>query len=586
MGNRPKVVISDRIRFAKGLLPAKRMRKRYDRVVYNDSKCDKCDNLEERHNEICDECPAFIGRYRFFSKQELANGIWSVPQGDALAVVKTLRNEYGDDLRVIDKRKHIPFDHKIKFTGKLYAEGDVDDDGRPRADQVGMVEKWFKKGTGALRAAARSGKTVVCTAIYCRNAEKTVIIANQYEFLKQFYETATGREPPVWRGNKVIRRGKKAQRRRAVTNIRKLQRLTGKEIIRLVDKVGHLEKAEESYDILLMTYQALLRDPQRVLKYINGKFSLLVVDEQHRGSAHGYMTILAQINVAARLSVTATDKRKDSRDKFGAIIMGPVVASSNAVAMVPQITYVPTGIELNPSPKMWTTAMKRICYDKKRNRLIVDKIFADLKAGHKVILVPLDYIEHVEGLTRMINQRARKLNRTKDEDWPLQLARAYHARARNRSEVVSWVDSTEWDVPNEGISEKKRGPAPRVLVARASMIQEGIDWARPTCIHITIPMSGNARAGAPRLYQMLNRVCTPIAGKRTPVVRMYVDGVNMFKSALSGAFWHEIYAKSNLVNKQNPRYFLGTGEVARVKALLSKKDKNTTGRGISSGSWV
>lgn len=582
----PKVVISDRIRFSRKLLPKSLVLKRYDRSVYDETKCETCDNLPYRHNDICDACPAFMGRYRFFSQSEAKNGVWSVPQGDINAVITTLQKRY-PDLKIVDKRLRIPFKNPIKFTGKLYGEGDVDDEGRPRANQKMLVKRWFKhRKNGVIRAAPRSGKTVVATACYCKLGVKTVIIANQKEFLKQFYETATGHTVPTFRGNKKIKEGKKAQRRTAATNIGELQKSTGKEIIRYIDKFSQLEKATEDYDIILLTYQALMRDPKRIMKYLNGRFSLAIVDEQHRGNAHGYMTVLAQLDMYARLSVSATDKRKDGRDNFGSLIMGPVIAASSAVAMVPQIFFEPTDFTIKPMPKMWPTVYKKTCYDVKRNKLIVRKVFEDLRAGHKVILVPLDYIEHIKGITKMINKQAALNNKKRGEDWPIKLASEFH-RQVNREKVIHWVDSTKWDVPNNAISKDERGPAPRVLVARASMIQEGLDWARPTCIYISLPMSGNARAGAPKFYQLVNRVCTPIKGKQQPIARIFIDDINMFKGAISGLFWQEIFPNSNWKLKKDVKYYVSKQQMAVVKALTArKKTIPKDAARIFSGSWV
>lgn len=580
-----KVVISDRIRFAKKLLPKRMVLKRYDRSVYDEAKCEKCDNLDERHNDICDACPAFIGRYRFYSQAEAKQGVWSVPQGDQIAVIKTLRKRH-PDIKVVDKRRRIPFDHNIRFTGRLYGKNDVDSEGRPRANQKALVKAWFKHEHGVIRAAPRSGKTVTATAIYCRLGQKTVIIANQKEFLKQFYETATGRTVPVFRNGKKIGNGKKAQRRVAATNIRKLQLASGKEIIRFVDKFSELEKATEYYDIVLMTYQALMRDPKRIAQYLNDRYSMVIVDEQHRGNAHAYMKVLAQLNMAARLSISATDKRKDGRDNFGSLIMGPVVAESSAIALVPQINFEPTHFDLKPMPKRWQTAYRKACYNLPRNKLIVSKLFDDLRAGHKVILLPVDYIEHINGLVKMINRRAMRNNAKLGEDWPIQLAKAFHGKSK-RDEIIHWVDDTKWDIPNREVSKEERGPAPRILVARASMIQEGLDWARPTCIYITLPMSGNARAGAPKFYQLVNRVCTAIPGKKTPIVRIFVDDINMFKGAISGVLWHEIYPNSNLKQVEGARYYLSKQQYAAAKAYTAKKKKPVgEDAKIFSGSWV
>lgn len=577
-----KVVISDRIRFSKKLLPKKMILKRYDRAVYDEPKCDSCENRPERHNDLCDNCPAFVGRYRFFSKTEEKAGIWSVPQGDYIAVVNTLRNKY-PDIKVVDKRERLPFKHNIKFTGTLYGAGETDDDGRPRANQKKAVKNWLRYEHGILRAAPRTGKTVMATYLYCKLQQKTVIIASQKEWLKQFYETAVGRAPPTFRGNKNVRLGRVSPRRKAVTNIPELQRKTGKEIIRYIDKFSQLVEAKENYDIVLMTYQALMRDPERITKYLNGRYSFCIVDEGHKGSAPAFLRVLAQLNMAARLTLTATDKRKDSRDKFGEMIYGPVVSTSKTTAMVPHINFIDTNIKLKPMPKRWSTALRRVCYNTERNKLLVRNIFADLRAGHRAIIVPLSYIQHIEGLTKMINRQAMINNKKRDEDWPITLARSYHGKT-DRDEILHWVDSKKWDIPNKALSKEERGPAPRVLVARDSMIKEGIDFARPTSMHITIPMSGNSRAGAPAFYQLTNRVCTPIANKKQPVVRVYIDQVNMFRGAISGLLWHEIYPNSNLKKLSGGNYYLSK-ENYMIAKILTKKltDKKAS---IFDGSWV
>lgn len=565
-------------------MPKKSILKRYDRTVYDEPKCERCDNLPYRHNDICDACPAFIGRYRFFSQQEAKKGIWSVPQGDSIAILRALRRRYGDALQVVDRRERIPFKHPIKFTGRLYREGDLNPFGLPAANQVEVARSWWKHKNGIISAPPRTGKTVTATAIYCKFGQKTVIIASQKEWLKQFYETATGRTVPRWRGNKKLDDGQPAQRRKAVTNIPELRERTGKEIIRYIDKFSQLENAEEDYDIVLITYQALMRDPERIVKYINNRYSLCIVDEQHRGNAHGFLKVLAQLNVAARLSLTATDKRKDSRDLFGEIIMGPVVAETKTIALVPHIYFENSEITIKPMPKRWPTVYKKICYHKERNRKIVRRIFEDLRDGHKVIIVPVDYIEHIRGLVKMINRQARINNKKRGEDWPIELAKEFH-RKTDRDAVIRWVDSNKWDVPNYDMSRKERGPAPRVLVARASMIREGLDFARPTCIHLVLPLSANARAGSPLFYQMVNRVCTPIKGKRQPIVRIWVDAVDMFKTALSGLFWHEIFPNSQLKNKLNNKYYVPPQQMAAFKAFTAK-NKTNAWKNRFTGSWL
>lgn len=577
--SKPVIIhVSDKVRIKKSLIPSSVIKARYDQQVYLEAKCDKCDNRVDRHNEVCDECPAFVGHYRFFSLAEAKQGVWALPQGDILAVKKRLESMY-ENVKVVDERPRIPFKYPIKFTGKLFTKGDTYPDGTPAPNQVRVVTKWLSKGTGAIQAAPRTGKTVMATYLYATQGMKTVIIANQKEFLKQFYETATGMQVPKFRGNVRVGNYVPSKNRKAQTNLHQLQLKTGKEIIRFVDKFSQLEKATEKYDVILITYQALLRDPERIVKYLNGKFSFCIVDEEHQGSAEGYLKVLARLNMASRCSLSATTERKDLRSTFGRLILGPVVARSSTNAMVPHIILEKTGFDVIPPLKSWPGNFKRMVYDKARNKLIVDTVFKDLKAGHKVIIIPVDYKMHMEGLVKMINRRAERLFDIKGEDWPIELAKSFWAGS-SRDEILQWVDSTKWDTPNPDLTPKQRGPAPRVLVAIRSMIKQGIDMARPTAIYSVLPLSATQKTGAPLFYQMANRVCTPMPDKKTPIVRVFVDEVGMFKGCANGLFWNEVYPNSTLVNVKG-RYYVDKKKLTEYKVLLAKKKKVD----IGAASW-
>jgi hypothetical protein len=568
------IEVSDKMRIPKSALPAKTIKVRYDKHVYLEAKCEKCENLPDRHNEACDDCPAFVGHYRFFSKEEAKNGVWALPQGDLLALKSKLEKTY-DHVKVVDKRIRVPFSNKIRFTGTLFKKGDVYPNGSPAPDQERVVTKWLSKGTGAIQAAPRTGKTVMATYLYCELGMKTVIIANQKEFLKQFYETATGMQVPKFRGDKRIGNYEPSKGRKSQTNIHALQLKTDKEIIRFVDKFSQLENAEEDYDVILITYQALLRDPTRIVKYLNGKYSFCIVDEEHQGSAEGYLKVLARLNMAARCSLSATTERKDLRSTFGRLILGPVVARSTTNALVPQVIMQKTGFDIQPALKSWPGSFKRLVFDKNRNKLIVDTVFKDLRDGHKVIIIPVDYTSHMEGLVKMINKRAETYFEKLDEDWPIELAKSFWSKS-DRDAILKWVDSTKWDCPNPNVSKKERGTAPRVLVAIRSMIKQGVDMSRPTALYSVLPLSATQKTGAPLFYQMANRVCTPVPNKKNPIVRVFVDEVGMFKGCANGLFWNEIYKNSTIVNVKG-RYHVDKRKLPEYKALLSKKKKPNLG---------
>ena len=60
-----KVIISDRIRIPKKLISKRKIKKRYDIEIFQESKCQVCDNLGDRSplNEICKGCKAFGGAF-------------------------------------------------------------------------------------------------------------------------------------------------------------------------------------------------------------------------------------------------------------------------------------------------------------------------------------------------------------------------------------------------------------------------------------------------------------------------------------------------------------------------------------------
>ena len=194
-------------------------------------KCTKCENLPDRSpkNELCKACSAFSGSFRFFNTKELnEKKIYSLPQADEYAIRDALDN-IGVPYKWVDQRPIHKMKYPIKFVGKLYTKGDLDDWGNPRPDQRKAALAWWKKKVGVIQAPARSGKTVIATALYCATGVRTVIIANKKELLNQFYETATGKAPPLYRYGKFQDSTVKAQRSKT-TNIDILQRKTGRQI--------------------------------------------------------------------------------------------------------------------------------------------------------------------------------------------------------------------------------------------------------------------------------------------------------------------------------------------------------------------
>lgn len=569
-----QVVVSDRIRLPAKLIPRKVIEERYDVELFNDDKCKKCENFQDRSptNELCKGCAAFGGAYRFFSTAEYKeNKVWSLPQADEFAVRRVL-DKLGRDYDWKDERPVHPMKHKIKFTGTLYRNGDVDDNGNERPDQVSAIKQWTKKKVGVIQAAPRCGKTVMSTAIYCQERVRTVVIANKRALLNQFYETACGVPAPRYLRGKMVPSPHPAGRQ-AVTNIPDLQERTGKQIIFMPSSYKNLrdfmKKTKEIPDVLLLTEQSYAKDPRRVARIINKYYSLAVIDEQHGAGADAYLAFVASLNVKYRCGLSATPDRKDNRSALTRLVFGPVVATIYATALRPSIIFRHSPAVPSYTHKQWTGAFQWLIKSKKRNVDIVRHVFKDLREGHNAIVIPVDYKAHMKLLVKMINAQARNNNEKRDENWPENLAREYHGGMTDDQQLKTlvWVDTVE---KGERVHRDLPTRSPRVLVAIRSMVKEGLDMKRPSAMYAVLPMSAKGDVGAPMARQMFTRVATPFADKPNPIVRYWVDSIGMMASCATGLLYHEILPRSTL-NKQNkhPQYTLTRENYEKAKTIIN-----------------
>jgi hypothetical protein len=514
----------------KELVPRKAIDKRYKLDLFNEKMCIKCDNKELRPNDLCRSCDGLTASYKLF--RETANH-WSVPQGDYLSLTKLLERK-DIDYDVVDKRKQIPMRFPIKFTGKLFGANHVDDNGITRIDQKKLLRKWFEYEEGILKAKPRAGKTVMAGFATCRLKQRTIILADRKELIKQFYRMFMG--DPI-------------RKRPAMTNIPELQKKTGKEIIRVATKPKDLTNLED-VDILLVNYQKLVRDPKRMAALVEGNFSFLIVDEVHGSGAEGYLRVVSNCSVRHRMGLSATPRRKDNRHKLIHRIMGPVVAESGTASLIPEIRVRKSKAIPRQSYKMWTYAIGWLSSNKALQIELLQALFHDLRNGHDCILVLVDRRAHIDLLVKMVNQQAMK-NRAKGEKWPKELALKFYDGV-DRDKVLLEVD---------------RG-GPTILFGMRQMTKQGIDFELPSKIHIFIPMSASTdrETGAPLFEQLSNRICTP-AKKPQPVIDIWFHQINMFTRCNIGLWWNEIWPNRVTASNPNGKYRVSQEECEKVKNM-------------------
>jgi len=456
--------------------------------------------LEYRHGDDCDDCESFLGTLQLWSKREIAGEkYFGLPSGCPNKVAERLDFKFSWP-KVRDKRPQIPFTSKLKFTGKLY-DGTPDDEGNPRADQVTIIDDWFKAAEennvgGLIKSPTRSGKTIIGVNVICRMRQKAFITGRQIDWLRQFCMAFA-----------------------AVTNIKQIVAKRGidNSPVVLVDPKGWPEgklygvKVVKSWnkkigdaDVVIGCYQAFIHKRtglKRLREYIKGKYSVAVVDECDQIAAPGFSRVLNRSPFYRKVGLTATTTRTDGMEWVTEDIMGEVVSVGKITSLTPTLTLWETGIKVKPY-KQWFALEAFLTTHKERNVQIVRQVFSDLRDNdNNSILIATNRVDHVRTLVAMINHQAR-VQRSKGEKWAPQLAVEFRGNS-NRDFVLT---------------SAKRGTI-RVVVGMMKMCQRGLDVPSWTHVYVGVcPMSS-----APNFNQLANRVCTPKTGKKKPIVRIMLD---------------------------------------------------------------
>lgn len=244
---------------------------------------------------------------------------------------------------------------------------------RLKTSQVEMVDQWMKKKYGIIKAAARSGKTVLMSYIAYKLKQKTLIIANQNELLKQWEKEFSN----------------------VVTNCGDV-RTEKHPVVGVMRKWSDIDK----YDIVLSTWQVWNRNPRKIRKYRN-TFGLLFVDEIHRCNADCPKNVISQFNCKYKGGVTATVERKDGRQYYMDFIVGPVTSTVETEQMKCKVCQVKTGLPIQMC--MWTYYINRLCKSPERNKMII-KLAKRLAKKGRYIVIGSDRTNHIKEITRRLQK--------------------------------------------------------------------------------------------------------------------------------------------------------------------------------------
>ncbi|MFN7702526.1 MAG: DEAD/DEAH box helicase [Deltaproteobacteria bacterium] len=249
--------------------------------------------------------------------------------------------------------------------------------------------------------------------------------------------------------------------------------------------------------VTVAVIQALVRwEPAKLDAFLRG-FGLLILDEAHHVAASTFHSVVDRCPARYRLGLTATPEREDGLTALLDLFLGaPLVVVTHeelvaaGVLTVPEIrsvetdfTYPYTGAE------DYAPMLAAVASDGARNRLIVDAVTREARAGH-VCLVLSGRIDHCERLAEGIAAGG------------VSAAVLTGEVKRERRKVL--------------LDEARAGKL-SVLVA-TSLADEGLDLPRLSRVFLAYP--GRARG---RTVQRLGRLMRPHADKQDAALFDFVD---------------------------------------------------------------
>lgn len=448
---------------------------RYVIDVFNEEGCKDCEFLPDRPCDTCPDCVNYLSRKKLYKVLTRPNGQQYVgfPYGHRSMIPKII--PIAKDLPILDLTAKARFRTALKFTQKLRPE---------QQEALDVLVDLFERGKlrGMLRAPARTGKTVVAMATACAIGHRTLVLTNQEDLCKQFYETCMG-----------------GSNQEAMTNAPQLAK-------KGVVSVVHARKLEDysKGDIVISTYQKFITDlGKERLEHIESLFPLVIADEVHRVAAPTFLKVMATMNAQAKLGLTATVTRKDGMHVLNEYVVGPVVHTIETKTMRPRVVFHETGLFPKKDYSMWTYYCRWLERQEDRTDMILKQVMADLKQGRSIV-IPCIFRSQVTELVRRINW-----------EYDKKIARA----------LLGGQSVAEKRKRDEALDSAREGKT-RVIVGIRSITSTGINVPRWDTLYWINPLSN-----PPMWVQEYSRILTPMEGK-DPIIRMFLDGSGQTRGCL------------------------------------------------------
>lgn len=469
---------------------------------YDDKKCRPCDNLVDRHNDICDSCVGFKGMKRT-SKVVTIGGksFLSLPVGASKKVKKWLIGcGYADNYKVTRKHgKTADFSRKIRVIGTPY---DYQEEAK---------ETLLRKKRGILESPPRSGKTVMAACVIAAIGKKTLILGAQREWLMNFQETFIGSDVQD-----------------AFTNCKPRQ-------IKLCKTLADFQ----STDICLSSFAKFMSPAgKKLLAKIKDLFEVVVVDEVQGLPAIETSRVGSKFNARYYFGLSGTVERKMTEEiQIAHDIIGPIIHSCEVPRLIPRLRVLQPGVKIKDPSKGgsqvgFTYFQTRLESNEQRRNIIIKEVIRLARLGH-LVLVPLTRVESVLRWTREINYE------TETPGFALPF---FGGLKKDRRKIIL---------------EKARNYQCRVLVGNVSLLSTGVNIPRASCL-----IDGLVSSNIPKCDQRTSRILTPMEDKPQPLIVYVLDDSDLVRKCKRNEYWNCIEPRFKpIVTKEDKQtlmeYFAG-----------------------------
>lgn len=387
-----------------------------------------------------------------------------LPRGYATKALEHLRRA-GVKVRVVDRRLRLP-EVDFAFHGELLPY------------QRRAVEAL--RGDGILVAPPGSGKSIVALAVMAAVGQPALWVTHTQDLARQAIERSSqflGLDPDEvgFIGDGVWRVG---------------ERLT----------VALVQSLARRFD----DTKALAR-----------RIGLVIVDEAHHTPATTFLHVVGLFPAWRRLGLTATPNRADGLWPFAEAAIGPVLhrltpeeLEAAGKLVRPKLVWVLTGFR-HDFDGDWHALMDALTTDPERNRLVVDLVAKEAKAGH-LCLVLSERVAHCELLAAVLRRMLRP------------------------DQVAVLTGSTPRQEREAAIAGARAGKV-RVLLA-TRLADEGLDLPSLERLFVVTP-----RRAATKVLQQAGRVMRAAPGKAEPVIYDFRDRLTPVLEAQARARWFEVY---------------------------------------------